>query len=140
MCPGESTRWFRPQSFLFQIGIELLEPIDDVPARVERFGPMRSAHGDRHRDVADIEPAEPMDHRDLADRPATADIVLDLAHLLLGHAGIGFVLEGGGHRSAGEVANRAEKRDDGPARASAHRIEDVVEIDDVSRQRTMWEL
>src|SRR5581483_4669580 len=49
---------------------QFLEPVNRVPARLERLAAVRTTY--RHRDThfADIEMAQPMDHYDLADRPA----------------------------------------------------------------------
>src|SRR5213594_5238945 len=71
-----------------------LERVDRVPARLERVAPMRGGDGDEHARLADLEPADAMEHRHpLHPGPAPADALADLAHLRLGHRGVRLVLE-----------------------------------------------
>jgi hypothetical protein len=76
---------------------------------------VRAAHGDGDADLADGEPAQAVNHGDVADRPAPADVGLDLGELLLGHAGISLIVEGGGDLAVGQVADGAEEGDDAAA-------------------------
>src|ERR1700752_1694241 len=63
-----------------------LERVDRVAARVEGVAPMRGGHGDEHRGLADLEPADAMQDGDTLDLgPARADRLADLAQLGLGH-------------------------------------------------------
>ena len=77
---------------------QFLEPVDRVAAGLERLGAVRAAHGHGHADLADVQLAQAMDQDDVADRPAAARVGLDLGQLLLGHAGVGLVVEGDRHR------------------------------------------
>src|SRR5262245_60842500 len=71
-----------------------LERVDRVAARVEGVAPMRSGHGDEHRGLADLEPADAVQDGHALDLgPARADRLPDLAELGLGHRRVRLVLE-----------------------------------------------
>src|SRR5687768_16580184 len=55
---------------------DFLEAVDGVAARLERFGPVRTADGDRHAHLSDLQMTEPMDQGHLADGPAVARLAL----------------------------------------------------------------
>src|SRR5262245_11147190 len=63
-----------------------LERVDRVAARLEGVAPMCGGHGDEHRGLADLEPADAVQDGHAFDlRPARADRLPDLAQLSLGH-------------------------------------------------------
>src|SRR5256886_5648088 len=75
-------------------GHPALECVDRVLARLERLVAMRRRHGDEHARLADLEPADAVEHRHAPDPgPAGADSVADLAHLRLRHRRVRLVLE-----------------------------------------------
>src|SRR2546422_7891675 len=67
-------------------GHPALECVDRVLARLERLVAMRRRHGDEHARLADLEPADAVEHsHPLHPGPAPADALADLAHFRLGH-------------------------------------------------------
>ena len=72
---------------------QFLERVDGVAAGVERLAAVRATHRHRHAHLADRQPAEAVDHRDVPDRPALPHLGLDLGELLLGHRAVGLVVE-----------------------------------------------
>src|SRR5207245_3280715 len=112
---------------------------------------MRRRHGDEDARLAELEPADAVEHgHPLHPGPAPADALADLAHLRLGHRGVRLVLEelhgppprlvphdagedddatGAGLRHRGRDAVGRERRRDDPVRlaagAAAHRREEA---------------
>src|SRR2546425_10656042 len=75
-------------------GHRALERVDRVLAGLERLRAVRRRHGDEHARLADLEPADAVEHRDAAHPgPARADPLADLAHLRLRHRRMRLVLE-----------------------------------------------
>src|SRR3989442_647689 len=59
--------------FLLPDGHGALERVDRVAARLERIGAVRGRDRDQHRRLADLEAADPVQHRDASDAgPARA--------------------------------------------------------------------
>jgi hypothetical protein len=57
---------------------------------------------------------KPVEHGNLADSPAAANLVLNLLELLLSHRGVGFVVQEDRDVLAGQVADGPEEEDNGP--------------------------
>jgi len=76
--------------------------------------------------------AEPMFQDDFADRPALPNVRFDLRHLLLGHRGIGFVVEGNGDAVARQVAHGAEKHHQRPTIAAADLFGEGMKVNSVT--------
>ena len=75
---------------------------------VEGVAAMSGRHRDQHRGLADLEPADAVQHRHALDaRPAAANGGADLAQLGLRHAGVGLVLEELDRAAARLVAHHA---------------------------------
>src|SRR3981081_1036127 len=68
--------------FLLPDRHELLQPVNDVTARLERLGSVWTADRHRDADIADVEMAEAVFEDDIADRPALPGVRLDLRELL----------------------------------------------------------
>src|SRR5262249_33357947 len=76
-------------------GDRLLERVDRVAAGLERVTSMGGRDGDQHARLPDLQPTHPVQHGDsLHAGPARMHRVADLAHLCLGHGGVGPVLQG----------------------------------------------
>src|SRR5881409_1418115 len=75
-------------------GHRALERVDRVLARRERLRAMRRRHRDEHARLADLEPADAVEHRHAPHPgPAGAEPLADLVHLRLRHRRVRFVLE-----------------------------------------------
>src|SRR5215210_1924171 len=72
----------------------LLERVDGVLARRERVVAVRRGDRDRDARLADAERADAMVDRDRAELVALLQVARDLRHHVLGHLGVGLVLEG----------------------------------------------
>src|SRR3712207_4619259 len=70
------------ERFLLPARHVALQPLDRMPARVERLGPMRCRDRDHDADLADTELAGPVQQGDPTDRPALADLRGELAEAL----------------------------------------------------------
>src|SRR5207302_5528307 len=104
---------------LFPDRHDFFEPVDGVATGFKRLSAMRTAYHDGHADVAQLEPAEPMDKHDVSYRPAGSCLSLDLRQLLLGHSGIGLIVKRNGAAALGHLANGPEKHQNGAAILSA---------------------
>src|SRR5262245_20579009 len=72
--------------FLLPDRYDALERVDCVAARLERVAAVRGGDGDEDARLADLEPADAVEHRHpLHARPPRAQALADLAHLHLGH-------------------------------------------------------
>src|SRR5262249_59482745 len=71
----------------------LLQLVDELLRGGERLAAVGRAGGERDRDVADLERAGAMLEREPRPRIARLDLVADRVEDLLGHRGVGLVLE-----------------------------------------------
>src|SRR5947209_12777665 len=83
--------------FLLPDRDQLLEPVDRVTAGGEGVGPVRATDGEGDADLPDLQPAEAVDHDDIANAPAGTHVGFDFGELFLGHAAVGLVVQGDGH-------------------------------------------
>src|SRR5262247_1683404 len=90
-----------------------LERIDRISARVERVAAVGGGDGDEHARLADLEPADAVEHRDpLHAGPAPSQARADLARLHLGHRGVRLVFEERRGPTAGLVPDHSREDDD----------------------------
>src|SRR5262245_19178994 len=100
-----------------------LQRVDGEVAGLEGLAPVGRGHGDHHARLADLEPADAMDHRH-ADRrgPARPDRPGDLPHLGEGHGRVRLVLEELHPAPPRLVPHDAGKQRDGPRARVADRL------------------
>src|SRR5262249_35639830 len=88
---------------------DFLEPVDGITAGLESLGPMRTTDSPGTAHFAHSQVSETVYHHHITHGPTATGFTLDLGHFLLGHAGIRLVVQGSGHPSVGQVADRTEK-------------------------------
>src|SRR5690348_7288195 len=65
---------------------DLLQPVDEPVAGLERLRPVSRRHGDADARLPDRDDPRPVQHRDPADRPAPLRLRREAPHLALRHA------------------------------------------------------
>src|SRR5205823_3689424 len=105
----------------------LLERVDRVLARRQRVVAVRRRDGDRDARLADLDPADPVVDRDRPELVPLLELGGDLGHHLLGHLGVGLVLEIEDGPAARFPANRAEERRDGAGALVGDLLDDRLE-------------
>src|SRR5438552_957076 len=108
-------------------GHDRLQLVDGRAGRRESGVAMRGTGGDDDRDLTDREIADAVVHDQTQRSVIGLETLSDLAHLRLGHLGIGLVLEVRDDLPAAAVAHRAEEHDDAAESRVAHRGERVVD-------------
>src|SRR2546430_4340436 len=104
-----------------------LELVDRRARRGESRVAMRSRGRHHDRDVADNEVADAVMHRDAEWTVLPREAVGDLPHLLLGHLGVGLVLEPQDALPATLATDRAEEDDNPSERVIADERERIVD-------------
>src|SRR5712675_1343734 len=83
----------RREGLLLPDGRALLGLLDEIAARVERLGPVRTRHRDRDARLAGPDETRAMPQRDARLRPARVGLGDHAVELGLGHLGIGGILD-----------------------------------------------
>src|SRR2546430_16274170 len=103
-----------------------LQLVDAFTRRGECGIAVRRADRDDDRDLADREIPDTVVHHDARRRVLRLEPMRDLAHLSLGHLGVGLVLEMCHSLPSTAVAHRAEEYDDAAERRVAYSLERVI--------------
>src|SRR2546421_2077783 len=110
----------------------VLQLVDQPLAGVERLPPMRGRHGDHHADLSHLQGPNPVDHRDVRDRPPPAGLLREAFHLFARHRPIGLVHQCPHLLAARMLADDPLEQHQRPVRIAAdpirngHRVEGLL--------------
>src|SRR5438874_7229927 len=113
----------------------VLQFVDEPLAGVERLAAMGGRHGDHHADLSHLQGPNPVDHRDVRDRPPPAGLLREVFNLCARHRPIGIVHQCTYPLAARMLADNPLEQHQRPVRIAADPIRNGGRVEGLLAQR-----